>query len=123
MQPEAQDWSRKESRLQECSLGGIPMGEVDGEDGQAGLSDGESSGGWYPCLYIVTWEQAVPWQPYFLGLVHNLSRDFLGFKRTGFSKSKRQTRQIGHLVAFRPSAGCCVVTLSGQSHASFMTRD
>lgn len=70
MQPEAQGWSRKESRLQECSLGDIPMEKVEGEDGQAGLSDGESSGGWYPCLYIVTWEQAVPWQPYFLGMVH-----------------------------------------------------
>lgn len=55
-----QGWSRKESRLQECSLGDIPMGEVEGEDRKARLSsgraDGESSGDWYPCLYIVTWE-------------------------------------------------------------------
>lgn len=56
VQPEVQGWSRKESRLQECSLGDIPMGEVEGEDGKAGLSNGESSGDWYPCLYIVTWE-------------------------------------------------------------------
>lgn len=57
VQSEVQGWSRKENRLQECSLGDIPMEEVEGEDGRQDSAMGRAvETGTPPCLYIVTWE-------------------------------------------------------------------
>lgn len=102
------------------------MGEVEGKDGQAGLSNGESSGDWYPCLYIVTWEQAVQWQPHFLGLVpeQGLPKQVPKQGLASWALKGQDFPNPNGKQGKQATCGVlCVGTLPGQGQASFMSRD